>query len=261
MKDLLKKICENKRSEIEKSKERCSFNSLEKILKDKTNRNFKELLIESQRKMKTNLIAEIKKRSPSAGLIIDDYYPEIIAAQYEKSGAGAISILTDNNFFEGELEHLSLLNKKTNLPIIRKDFIIDAYQILESKIYQADAILLIVSILHDEEIKDFINLANKYKLDCLIETHTEEEVERAIKIGYPIIGVNNRNLKNLSVNTNNVIDLINKIPKDFTIVAESGIKSKEDIEKYNEKGIFNFLVGESILSSSNINKKIKELIN
>ena len=112
MKDLLKKICGNKRSEIEKSKERCSFNSLEKILKDKTNRNFKELLIESQRKMKTNLIAEIKKRSPSAGLIIDDYYPEIIAAQYEKSGAGAISILTDNNFFEGELEHLSLLNKK-----------------------------------------------------------------------------------------------------------------------------------------------------
>ena len=167
MKDILSKICENKKIELEITKQRCSFSSLEKILQNKNNRNFKELLINSHDKKKNNIIAEIKKASPSAGVIIKEYFPEIIAADYEKSGVGAISILTENTFFQGDLDHLSLINKKTNLPILRKDFIIDPYQILESKVYQADAILLIVSILSDNQIKDFINLAKQYRLDCL----------------------------------------------------------------------------------------------
>ena len=261
MKDILSKICENKRIELEKTKQRCSFASLEKILQNKNNRNFKELIINSQDKKNNNIIAEIKKASPSAGVIIKDYFPEIIAADYEKSGVGAISILTETNFFHGSLDHLSLINKKTSLPILRKDFIIDPYQILESKVYQADAILLIVSILSDKQIKDFINLAKQYRLDCLIETHTEEELKRAMNIGYPIIGINNRNLKNLSVDINNTLNLIKKIPKEFIVVAESGIKSKTDIDKYNDVGIFNFLIGESILKSSNINVKIREFLN
>ena len=132
---------------------------------------------------------------------------------------------------------------------------------MESKIYQADAILLIVSILDDNQIKNFINLANQYGLDCLIEIHTEDELNRAINIGYPIIGINNRNLKNLSVNINNTLNLINKIPKEFIVVAESGIKSRTDIDKYNDVGVFNFLIGESILKSSNINDKIREFLN
>ena len=261
MKDILSKICENKRIELEKTKQRCSFASLEKILQNINNRKFKELIINSQDKKNNNIIAEIKKASPSAGLIIKDYFPEIIAADYEKSGVGAISILTENNFFYGSLDHLSLINKKTRLPILRKDFIIDPYQILESKVYQADAILLIVSILTDNQIKDFINVAKQYGLDCLIETHTEEDLNRAVNIGYPIIGINNRNLKNLSVNINNTLNLIKKIPKEFIVVAESGIKSKTDIDKYNDVGIFNFLIGESILKSTNINDKIKEFLN
>ena len=261
MKDILSKICENKKIELEKTKQRCSFSSLEKILQNKNNRNFKELIINSQDKKNNNIIAEIKKASPSAGVIIKDYFPEIIAADYEKSGVGAISILTETAFFHGNLDHLSLINKKTNLPILRKDFIIDPYQILESKVYQADAILLIVSILSDNQIKDFINLAKQYRLDCLIETHTEEDLNRAINIGYPIIGINNRNLKNLSVNINNTLNLIKKIPKEFIVVAESGIKSKTDIDKYNDVGVFNFLIGESILKSSNINDKIREFLN
>ena len=261
MKDILSKICENKKIELEKTKQRCSFSSLEKILQNKNNRNFKELIINSQDKKNNNIIAEIKKASPSAGVIIKDYFPEIIAADYEKSGVGAISILTETNFFYGNLDHLSLINKKTNLPLLRKDFIIDPYQILESKVYQADAILLIVSILSDNQIKDFINLAKQYRLDCLIETHTEEDLNRAINIGYPIIGINNRNLKNLSVNINNTLNLIKKIPKEFIVVAESGIKSKTDIDKYNDVGVFNFLIGESILKSSNINDKIREFLN
>jgi len=261
MKNILNKICENKKIELEKTKQRCSFSSLEKILQNKNNRNFKELIINSQDKKNNNIIAEIKKASPSAGIIIKDYFPEIIAADYEKSGVGAISILTETNFFYGNLDHLSLINKKTNLPLLRKDFIIDPYQILESKVYRADAILLIVSILSDNQIKDFINVAKQYGLDCLIETHTEEDLNRAIKIGYPIIGINNRNLKNLSVNINNTLNLIKKIPKEFIVVAESGIKSKTDIDKYNDVDIFNFLIGESILKSSNINVKIRELLN
>ena len=261
MKDILIKICENKKIELEITKQRCSFSSLEKILQNKNNRNFKELIINSQDKKNNNIIAEIKKASPSAGVIIKDYFPEIFAANYEKSGAGAISILTETNFFQGNLDHLSLINKKTNLPILRKDFIIDPYQILEIKVYQADAILLIVSILSDDQIKNFINLAKLYGLDCLIETHTEDELNRAINIGYPIIGINNRNLKNLSVNINNTLNLIKKIPKEFIVVAESGIKSKTDIDKYNDVGVFNFLIGESILKSSNIKDKIREFLN
>ena len=261
MNNLLAQICEKKKIELEFSKKRCSFSSLEKLIQEKKNRSFKQLLINSQNKKNNNLIAEIKKASPSAGIIIQDYVPENIAMNYEKCGVGAISILTETSFFKGQLEHLSVINKKTNLPIIRKDFIIDPYQILESKVYQADAILLIVSILSDNQIKDFINLAKQYRLDCLIETHTEEDLNRAINIGYPIIGINNRNLKNLSVNINNTLNLIKKIPKEFIVVAESGIKSKTDIDKYNDVDVFNFLIGESILKSSNINDKIREFLN
>ena len=250
-----------KKVELEKTKQKCSFSTLEKIFQDKKNRNFKQLLINSQKKEKNNIIAEIKKASPSAGIIVKDYLPENIAIDYEKSGAGAISILTEKNFFLGNIDHLSLINKKSNLPILRKDFIIDPYQILESKVYRADAILLIVSILNDEQIKNFIDLAKLYGLDCLIETHSEEDLNRAINIGYPIIGINNRNLKDLSVNIKNTVDLIKKIPKEFIIVAESGIKSKEDINMYNDVGIYNFLIGESILKTSNITNKIREFLN
>ncbi len=260
MTDILTKICEKKKIELEVSKQRCSFTSLEKIIQEKQNRGFKKLLINSQKKRKKNIIAEIKKESPSAGIIIKDYFPENIALNYEKSGVGAISILTETYFFKGHLEHLSLINKKINLPIIRKDFIIDSYQILESKVFKADAILLIVSILNDNQIKEFINIADNYGLDCLIETHNEEELSRAINIGYPIIGINNRNLKNLKIDNNNTLNLIKGIPREFTVVAESGIKNRDDIDKYNDVGIFNFLIGESILKSKNIPKKIKHFL-
>ncbi len=261
MKNILVEICNKKREEIIKSKDRCSFTSLEKILNDKKNRSFEELLINSNRRKRNNIIAEIKKASPSAGILINDYEPENIAIEYEKSGVGAISILTEKNYFQGDIDHLSLINNKTNIPILRKDFIIDKYQILESKAYKADAILLILSILNDNEIKEFLNIAENYGLDCLIEAHTEEELKRAINIGHPIIGINNRNLKNLSVDINNTLDLIKKIPKDFVIVAESGIKTKKDIIKYNNLGVFNFLIGESILRSPVISVKIKQLLN
>ena len=261
MNNILKQICETKKKELKEIKKKCSLSTLEKIINEKTNRNFKNLLIESKENNKNNIIAEIKKGSPSAGVLIEDYFPEKISIKYEKSGVGAISILTEKNFFYGEIDHLSLVSKQTNLPIIRKDFIIDSYQILESKAYKADAILLIASILNDFEIKEFIKISKNYNLDCLIEVHNENELNRVINIGYPIIGINNRNLNNLTVDLDNTSKLIKKIPKEFTIVAESGIKNKEDINKYNDLGIFNFLIGESILRASDIESKIKQLLN
>jgi len=261
MNKILKNICEKKRDELEFIKNNCSLISLKKLLPEKNNKGFKNLLKLSQKNRKNNIIAEIKKASPSAGLIIKDYVPEEIAVQYEKSGAGAISILTETNFFKGHVEHISIINQKINIPILRKDFIVDPYQIYESKVYKADAILLIASILSDDTIKEFINISEEIGLDCIVETHTEDELERAIKINYPIIGINNRNLNNLSIDINNTLKLIKNLPSNFTVIGESGIKNHHDIILYNQSGVFNFLIGETLLSSKNISLKMKELLN
>ena len=228
---------------------------------EKTNRNFKKLLQYSQKNKKNNIIAEIKKSSPSVGEIIKNYRPEDIAVQYEKSGAGAISILTESSFFKGHIDHMSTINLKTNLPILRKDFIIDEYQIFESKVFKADAILLIVSVLSDEKIREFIKIADDIGLDCIVETHDSDELKRAIKINYPLIGINNRNLGNLSIDTNNTIKLMKGISDNFTIIGESGISKFSDINRYNISGVYNFLIGEALLTAKNIDIKFKELIN
>ena len=263
MNNLLEKICANKKKEIEENKKKCSLKSLEKILQNLKieKRSFKKLLINSQKNKKNFIIGEIKKSSPSAGNIIKDYNPNEIALTYEKSGIGALSILTDIQYFEGNIEHISIIKKSSNLPILRKDFIIDEYQIYESKVYNADCILLIVAILTDNEIRNFIKIAEEINIDCIIETHNEQEVIRAMNIGYPIIGINNRNLKNLSIDISNTSKLFKKISNNFTVIGESGIKNKNDIVKYNKLGIYNFLIGESLLRSKNREKKIYELLN
>lgn len=259
--NILKKICEEKKKELEITKTKYSLSSLKKLLPEKTNRNFKKLLQYSQKNKKNNIIAEIKKSSPSVGEIIKNYRPEDIAVQYEKSGAGAISILTESSFFKGHIDHMSTINLKTNLPILRKDFIIDEYQIFESKVFKADAILLIVSVLSDEKIREFIKIADDIGLDCIVETHDSDELKRAIKINYPLIGINNRNLGNLSIDTNNTIKLMKGISDNFTIIGESGISKFSDINRYNISGVYNFLIGEALLTSKNIDIKFKELIN
>ena len=168
--------------------------------------------------------------------------------------------MTEKNYFNGDIDHLSIVHNESRLPILRKDFIFDEYQILQSKVYKADAILLILSILSDNQIKEFIEISEKLNLDCIIEAHSINEIERAMKIGYPVIGVNNRNLKTLDINNMNAIDIISKYSNQFTFIAESGIKDKSQINEYNKKGIYNFLIGESILKSNNIREKIKDLL-
>ena len=262
MNNILKKICEDKKLELEILKKKCSLNSLKKLISDQINkRDFKNVIIKSVEERKNFIIGEIKKASPSAGEIIHNYEPIEIAKIYERAGVKALSVLTEKNYFKGEIDHLSYIKQNTNIPILRKDFIIDEYQIYESKVYQADIILLIVSILNDDELKRFLTIANELNLDCIIETHDQSEIKRALKLDYPILGINNRNLKNLKTDLNNSLSLFTSISKDYTVIAESGIKTSDDISMYNDLGIFNFLIGESILRSNDYATFIKKLLN
>ena len=196
------------------------------------------------------IIAEIKKASPSAGVIKEDFDPTKIAMEYESFGASALSILTEEDFFMGSVEYLKEVKKITSLPILRKDFMIDEYQIYESKLIGADCILLIASILTDQEIDDFINIAKKLELDYLIEVHDENELKRVEHFEGALIGVNNRNLETFEVDLNNSVRLRNTFKQKNIFIAESGIKSKEDMNYLKMNNIKVFLIGESLMRGS-----------
>ena len=205
--------------------------------------NFKKSL---QNKAKA-IIAEIKKASPSAGIISDNFDPVLKSKEYESFGASALSILTEEDYFLGNIQYLKDVKAITSLPILRKDFIVDEYQIYESKLIGADCILLIASILNDEELKNFSEIAERLKLDYIIEVHDEEELQRVKHFSNAIIGVNNRNLKTFDVDINNSVELKKIFEGENIFIAESGIKSKKDIEYLQQHNINVFLVGESLM--------------
>ena len=196
------------------------------------------------------IIAEIKKASPSAGIIKEDFDPIKIAMEYESFGASALSILTEEDFFMGSIEYLKDVKKITSLPILRKDFMIDEYQIYESKLIGADCILLIASILTDQQIEDFITIAKKLELDYLIEVHDENELKRVEHFEDALIGVNNRNLETFEVDLNNSVRLRNSFRQNNIFIAESGIKSREDMNYLKMNKIKVFLIGESLMRGS-----------
>ena len=206
------------------------------------------------------LIAEIKKASPSAGVICRDFDPVRIAKEYEAAGASCLSVLTDEKFFQGSLDHLRQIRAAVKLPLLRKDFIIDERQILEAIEWGADAILLIVAILSDEQLRKFHSLAAEAGLATLVEVHDETELDRASKIGATLIGVNNRDLKNFKVNLATTERLVAKISGEKSLVAESGIHTRADVERLKRCGASAILVGESLLRGGNIQDKIRELI-
>ena len=256
--NILEKICYEKKKSIENNKAIFSIDFFIKKDKKKEIRNFVSSIKKNEEKF--NIITEIKRKSPSAGLIKKNFNLTKIACDYEDAGARCLSILTEEKYFGGNLNFIKKVKEKVSLPILRKDFIIDKYQILESKIYQSDCILLILSILSDTQATEFISYANELNLDCIIEVHNEEELKRAIKLDYPVIGINNRNLKSLEINLNNSINLNKNLTNDYILIAESGIKNSDDIKKFNSTGIYNFLIGESLLKSKNKEKKIGELL-
>jgi len=193
------------------------------------------------------IIAEIKKASPSAGIISEDFDPIRKAKEYEDFGASALSILTEEDFFQGSSQYLQDVKEITSLPILRKDFMIDEYQIYEAKLIGADCILLIASVLNDEEIKSFVDLAETLQLDYLIEVHDLEELKRVGHFSNAMIGVNNRNLKTFNVDLNNSINLKKEFKNNNIFVAESGIKNQDDINALKAHDIHVFLIGESLM--------------
>jgi indole-3-glycerol phosphate synthase len=206
------------------------------------------------------LIAEVKKASPSAGIICKDFDPVKIAKEYEAAGASCLSVLTDEKFFQGSLDYLRQIRAAVKLPLLRKDFIIDERQILEAIEWGADAVLLIVAILSDEQLQKFHSLAIEAGLAALVEVHDEVELDRALKIPPQLIGVNNRDLKNFKVDLATTEKLAKKVGAGKILIAESGIHSRADVERLKKSGAKAILVGESLLRDGNIQSKIRELI-
>jgi len=251
----MKEILDHKQSEVENLKKR----GLPRMAVDglPSLRDFKAAI---SRPDKIRLIAEIKFASPSAGVIRDRMDPCAIGRAYEDAGAAAISLLTDNRFFGGSLEELPRLKRAVSLPILRKDFIIDAIQVRESLLHGADAILLIARILSRERLKDLLALSKELTLTPLTEVHDLYDLEKAVDCGAEIIGINNRNLDTFEVNLRTTLDLAPRVPENCIIVSESGISHPEDIRRLKKSGIRAVLVGTSIMKSMDMGRKIKELV-
>ncbi|MFQ6066816.1 MAG: indole-3-glycerol phosphate synthase TrpC [bacterium] len=255
---LLSRILENKIREVRGRKRKIPLAALKSrvAVAPRTN-NFKESISCWE---KTNIIAEIKQCSPSAGTIIEDFNPGKLARIYDEHGASAISILIDNRFFGGNPSDIVEVRKVSSLPILAKEFILDEYQIYETKALGADAVLLIASILEREKLKNYLDLAQELDMSCLVEIHREEEWQKIKDLPVDIIGINNRDLQTFKVDLGVTFDLMQKIPSYKVVVSESGIENKKDIERLKNSGVRAFLIGESLLRSKNIGKKLKKLL-
>ena len=206
------------------------------------------------------LIAEVKQASPSRGILCSNFNPTELATTYAQGGANAISVLTEVNYFKGSIDHLAAIREVVKLPLLRKDFIFDPYQVYESRAYGADALLLIVAALSQEQLKELLSISHRLGLKCLVEVHNETDVERALLSGAEIIGINNRNLSTFTVDINTTGQLRPLIPRQKIVVAESGIKSRKDIEKLIDWRVNAVLIGEALVTANNILTKMKELM-
>jgi len=217
----------------------------------------------SRKSHRINVIAEVKQASPSKGILVNEFSPSRIATTYEKSGASAVSVLTEKRKFMGSLSDLSEVSSSVKIPVMRKEFIFDPYQIFEARASGADAILLITTILETNLLADLRLLAEEYGMDSLVEVYSEEDLERALDAGSKIIGVNNRDLKTFKVDTGNTLRIFSNISpsdkKDFVLVSESGINGWVDVEPLVHAGIDAILVGESLMKSSCPEELVKEL--
>lgn len=251
---VLDEIIAHKREEVEASKKRGPLKE-EKAKTRPSYDVFSRALVKPGR---ISIIAEIKRASPSAGVICPSFEPERIAGIYKENGASAISILTESHFFKGNIDYLPLVKKATNLPVLRKDFIIDPYQVYESNIYGADAILLIAAVLSFNELGNLLRLTKQLGMEALVEVHNKDDLEKAISIGANIIGINNRDLKSLKVDLKASLELIKYIPKEKIAVTESGINNREELLILKEAGFNAALIGTSLMQAKDIGKKLRE---
>lgn len=255
---ILNRIYQYKLFEVAESKKRVPL----EVLKENIKKGQEVRPLSAALKSNTNIciIAEIKRASPSLGIIRKDFQPVKIACIYETSGASAISVLTDEKFFQGSLSYLTDVKKSVTLPVLRKDFIIDAYQVYEAKAAGADAILLIAALLSKDKMQQFLELAKELNMECLVEVHSESELNNVLQTDAYIIGINNRDLATFSVDIETTLRLRPVIPDDKIIVSESGIKSRMDIVKLMEKGVDAVLIGETFMKSDDISAKMRELL-
>ena len=260
MENLLTKIVENKKEELREDKLKLPLKEIRARLRNlEPPRNFSKA-ISAPREKTLNLIAEIKKRSPLKGTLIEDLKVDDLAKRYEDAGASAISVITEKRFFEGNPEYIDVAKNAAKIPVLRKDFLINEYHIYEARYLGADALLLIVAILDSSVLSDFIVLSSELGMSALVEVHSEQELEKALKTNAEIIGINNRNLRTFKVDINTTFRIMKEMPDGKIVVSESGIYTRDDIKRLADAGVKAALVGEAILTSGDVSKKIKELI-
>jgi len=252
---ILDKILEKKVEEVEAAQARSPLTTLrelsERVSKPKD-------FIAALRRDTVALIAEVKKASPSKGLLMPNFNHLVLGATYASNGAAAISVLTDEPFFQGHLSYLKELSKAVDIPTLRKDFIIDPYQVYEARISRASAVLLIVAALEDSQLADLYSLIIELRMTALVEVHNEAELERAMKITPKLIGVNNRDLKTFTVDLATTERIAKLVPDTVTLVAESGLKSAADIARMGAMGAHAALIGEGLVTSNNIAETVQE---
>lgn len=257
---ILDKINARKIEEIAERRLRVSEEDLRaEILGLETCRGFEKALHTNIDAGRAGVIAEIKKASPSKGVIRADFQPVEIAKSYENGGAACLSILTDKDFFQGDEKYLVAARAATELPVIRKDFLIDPYQILEARSIGADCVLLIVASLNSTQLTELYGLATELGMDVLVEVHNSEELEMALQLDGGILGINNRNLHNFETRLDTTLDLLPLIPEGRLVVTESGIHTHEDVQKMRSGGVNAFLVGEAFMRAENPGHELKRL--
>jgi indole-3-glycerol phosphate synthase len=254
---MLDKIIAQKREEVEQRKKVATITYLQERIATQKPALDLALALKGDH---IRLIAEVKQASPSRGMLSPNFNPIELAQTYAEGGVAAISVLTEANYFMGGIEHLAAIKEVVGLPLLRKDFIFDLYQVYESRAYGADALLLIVAILSQEQLKELVSLSHSLGLKCLVEVHNKGEVERAILSEAEIIGINNRDLNTFTVDITTTRRLRPLIPQERIVVSESGVKNKRDIEKIGKWGVDAVLVGEALVTAGDVRAKMQELL-
>lgn len=258
--DILVKILNRKKEEIAERSEMIPLAKLKEQARSiPPTRGFVNALVSKVEAGKPAVIAEIKKASPSKGVMRPDFDPIEIAESYEKGGAACLSVLTDIDFFQGCDAYLVDARNACDLPVIRKDFIIDPYQVYEARVMGADCILLIVAALDDEKLKELSDLASEIGLDVLVEVHDEDELDRALKLPNKLVGINNRNLRTFETSLDTTLSMLDKIPDDRLVVTESGIHTPEHVKLMRDNNVHTFLVGEAFMVADDPGEKLDEL--
>lgn len=262
MKDILSRIIEDKKLEIERHKSQCKLETMKSLAAEITDKpSFLEALVPLSNSP-LQIIAECKKASPSKGVISQNYNPVELAQAYERGGASCVSVLTDETYFKGSLQDLKTVSQAVKIPVLRKDFILDEYQIWQARANGASSFLLLAAALNTYEIQYFIEIGREMDMEPLVECHNEAELETVLSTDAKIVGINNRNLRSFEVNYEQSIrlyDMATKLSRNRIIVSESGIKSRYDIEKLAKTGYKAFLIGETLVKSENPELLVKEL--